>query len=206
MLLGIDPGGDGKAIIAIGNPDTSTHTAVWVPGLGTDSSSTRDNVERMIWLNDAAQQHLDPGESVAMVYWLGYDAPEVSNASVVGEDRSKAGSEPYVNYMQGLRTAHEGSEHHLTAVGLLWLHRGRRGRAQCQHRMACVRCDFYTPKTSSSAQLLEATTGLQRMLVACRSPTTNAPRSTTTKPPSTASCNASPMSPAVRVKILRRVG
>jgi integrase len=36
---------------------------------------------------------------------------------------------------------------------------------QCQHRMACARCDFYTPKTSSSAQLLEAKTGLQRMLV-----------------------------------------
>jgi hypothetical protein len=36
---------------------------------------------------------------------------------------------------------------------------------QCQHRMACARCDFYTPKASSSAQLLEAKTGLQRMLV-----------------------------------------
>jgi hypothetical protein len=31
--------------------------------------------------------------------------------------------------------------------------------------MACARCDFYTPKASSSAQLLEAKTGLQRMLV-----------------------------------------
>ena len=31
--------------------------------------------------------------------------------------------------------------------------------------MACARCDFYTPKTSTSAQLLEAKTGLQRMLV-----------------------------------------
>jgi hypothetical protein len=36
---------------------------------------------------------------------------------------------------------------------------------QCPHRMACARCDFYTPKTSSSGQLLEAKTGLQRMLV-----------------------------------------
>lgn len=31
--------------------------------------------------------------------------------------------------------------------------------------MACARCDFYTPKASSSAQLLEAKAGLQRMLV-----------------------------------------
>ena len=31
--------------------------------------------------------------------------------------------------------------------------------------MACARCDFYIPKASSEAQLLEAKHGLQRMLV-----------------------------------------
>ena len=36
---------------------------------------------------------------------------------------------------------------------------------QCPHRMACARCDFYIPKPSSQAQLLEAKHGLQRMLV-----------------------------------------
>jgi integrase len=35
---------------------------------------------------------------------------------------------------------------------------------QCPHRMACARCDFYTPKHSSKAQLLEAKQNLQRML------------------------------------------
>jgi hypothetical protein len=35
---------------------------------------------------------------------------------------------------------------------------------QCQHRMACARCDFYTPKASSKGQLLEAKDNLQRML------------------------------------------
>ena len=30
--------------------------------------------------------------------------------------------------------------------------------------MACARCDFYTPKHSSTAQLLEAKQNLQRML------------------------------------------
>ena len=35
---------------------------------------------------------------------------------------------------------------------------------QCPHRMACARCDFYTPKDSSKAQLLEAKDNLQRML------------------------------------------
>ncbi len=36
---------------------------------------------------------------------------------------------------------------------------------QCPHRLACARCDFYLPKESSQAQLLEAKDGLQRMLV-----------------------------------------
>ncbi|MFG3024487.1 tyrosine-type recombinase/integrase [Streptomyces sp. NPDC048254] len=34
---------------------------------------------------------------------------------------------------------------------------------QCPHRMACARCDFYMPKESSKAQLLEAKNNLQRM-------------------------------------------
>ncbi|MGH2873237.1 MAG: tyrosine-type recombinase/integrase [Solirubrobacteraceae bacterium] len=36
---------------------------------------------------------------------------------------------------------------------------------QCPHRMACAHCDFYIPKPSSEADLLEAKDGLQRMLV-----------------------------------------
>ena len=35
---------------------------------------------------------------------------------------------------------------------------------QCQHRMACARCDFYTSKNSSRGQLLEAKDNLQKML------------------------------------------
>ncbi|MFD5919598.1 tyrosine-type recombinase/integrase [Kitasatospora sp. NPDC058201] len=37
---------------------------------------------------------------------------------------------------------------------------------QCQHHMACARCDFYTPKASSKGQLLEAKDNLQKMLAA----------------------------------------
>jgi len=35
---------------------------------------------------------------------------------------------------------------------------------QCQHRMACAKCDFYTPKDSSKGHLLEAKENLQKML------------------------------------------
>ena len=35
---------------------------------------------------------------------------------------------------------------------------------QCPHRMACARCDFYVPKDSEKARLLEAKENLQRMV------------------------------------------
>lgn len=35
---------------------------------------------------------------------------------------------------------------------------------QCPHRMACARCDFYSPKDSGRGQLLEAKTSLLRLL------------------------------------------
>ncbi|RZU48750.1 alpha/beta hydrolase family protein [Krasilnikovia cinnamomea] len=118
LLLGIDPqpGGDGKVIIAVGNPDTAQHTAVWAPGLGTTlEGNTKDNVDRMIALNEAANAHADPGETVSTVYWLGYDAPELD--SVGFEDRSKAGGPPYLNFMESMRATHEGPANHLTAMG-----------------------------------------------------------------------------------------
>jgi integrase len=37
---------------------------------------------------------------------------------------------------------------------------------QCPHRLACARCDFYLPKASTRAQLLEARANLQRLRLA----------------------------------------
>ncbi|MGH3327265.1 MAG: tyrosine-type recombinase/integrase [Streptomycetales bacterium] len=65
---------------------------------------------------------------------------------------------------------------------------------QCQHRMACAKCDFYTPKDSTKAQLLEAKANLQRMLVAIPLTDDERAASTTAKPPWTNSWNASPTS------------
>jgi integrase len=36
--------------------------------------------------------------------------------------------------------------------------------AQCPHRMACARCDFYVPKESTRAELITSKTGMIRML------------------------------------------
>jgi hypothetical protein len=66
---------------------------------------------------------------------------------------------------------------------------------QCPHRMACAKCDFYTPKNSSKAQLLEAKDNLQRMLASLPLTDENAPLSTRARPRWTPSSAASPTSP-----------
>ncbi|MFC8615989.1 alpha/beta hydrolase [Micromonospora purpureochromogenes] len=116
-LLGIDTAGDGKAIIAVGNPDTARHTAVWVPGLGTTLDSTRGNVERVLHLQEAADR-LTPGQAgdVATVMWLGYDAPE-TDLSVALEERSRQGAGPLLRFVDGLHATHADGQYHVTAVG-----------------------------------------------------------------------------------------
>ena len=116
-LLGIDASGDGRAIVAVGNPDTAKHTAVWVPGLGTDLGSTPGNVDRVKDLQEAADKLTGETDDVATIMWLGYDAPETDNLSVAGEARSKDGGAKLDGFVDGLRASHQGGNHHITAVG-----------------------------------------------------------------------------------------
>ena len=65
--------------------------------------------------------------------------------------------------------------------------------------MACAKCDFYTPKNSSKAQLLEAKDNLQRMLASL--PLTDEERAAVDDgqarwTPSSAASPTSPPSPA----------
>lgn len=116
MLLGVDPIGDGKAVIAVGNPDTARHTAVWVPGLGTTLDSTHSNVNRVLNLQQAADAMTPEANDVSTVMWLGYDAPEL-DASVALEERSRQGSAPLSQFVGGLHATHDPGAYHVTAMG-----------------------------------------------------------------------------------------
>lgn len=117
LLLGIDPqpGGDGRAIVAVGNPDTAKHTAVWVPGLGTELDDTAGNVNRVKNLQEAAGGLTGDPNDVATVMWLGYDAPELHTVGTSG--RSEQGGPLLDRYVDGLRATHETGGSHLTVVG-----------------------------------------------------------------------------------------
>lgn len=78
LLLTYQPaqfGGQGRASIAIGNPDTAAHTTVMVPGTGKSVTSG--------WLSSLDAANLfdetaaaSGGEPISVVAWMGYDAPD----------------------------------------------------------------------------------------------------------------------------------
>ncbi|MYV96862.1 alpha/beta hydrolase [Streptomyces sp. SID3343] len=74
-LLGFNPKGDGRAIVAIGNPDKATHTAVYIPGTGSDLASMRDDISRMQNLTAASRRYAKASE-LSTIAWVGYDAPD----------------------------------------------------------------------------------------------------------------------------------
>ncbi|GAB7188077.1 hypothetical protein ATKI12_7908 [Kitasatospora sp. Ki12] len=121
FLLGLDPKAydhDGRAIIAMGNPDTADHTAVMVPGTGTTLASMPGQIERINALQRASMQTA-PGAKVSVISWLGYDAPEIPvmeapNVAVAGTTRAEDGAEALRQFTKGVRVAQGDHHTHLT--------------------------------------------------------------------------------------------
>jgi Alpha/beta hydrolase len=116
FLLGYDPAGDGKAVVAVGNPDTAAHTAVWVPGLNTELDDIKGNTSRVEHIQEAADLLTPETNDVAAVMWLGYDAPE-TDLSVLTHGRSEQGGKALDSFVDGLNVTHDGGQQHVTAIG-----------------------------------------------------------------------------------------
>lgn len=114
-LLGLDAEGDGRAIVALGNPDTADHTAVQVPGTDTDVAGLDGQIDRISKLQDAAMDQA-PGANISTISWLGYDTPEV-DLSVATQGRAEDAAPGLRSFTEGLRQTHEGSPTHLTVMG-----------------------------------------------------------------------------------------
>ncbi|MEV4612557.1 alpha/beta hydrolase [Kitasatospora sp. NPDC049258] len=118
FLLGLDPEGDGRAVVATGDPDRARHTAVFVPGTGTVLAGVPGQIDHIRRLQGAAEASAGPGEPVAVVSWLGYDAPEWGNGSVARTGRGDAAAEPLRRFTAGLGAARGGGPPgHTTVIG-----------------------------------------------------------------------------------------
>ncbi|MFB6534847.1 alpha/beta hydrolase [Streptomyces noursei] len=116
-LLGFSPEGNGRAIIANGNPDTADHTAVYVPGTTSKLSRIKDDITRMtdLWKQSHA---LADGQEISTVTWLGYDAPQKVGRDSPQHHFADDGAPAFNNFIDGLKTSHESSSRdHLTAIG-----------------------------------------------------------------------------------------
>ncbi|MER6400535.1 alpha/beta hydrolase [Kitasatospora sp. NPDC001603] len=119
FLLGIDPEayeGDGRAIVATGNPDKATHTAVFVPGTNTDFNGVPGQIDRIRQLQTYAKGAANSAdETVSVISYLGYDTPE-SIPEAVNPRRGTDGADDMRRFSDGLRVAHGEPKTHLTYV------------------------------------------------------------------------------------------
>ncbi|WP_327373997.1 alpha/beta hydrolase family protein [Streptomyces sp. NBC_01216] len=114
FLLGIGDEGNGRAIVAYGNPDSAKNVSAYVPGLGTklDDEFAKDTMKRA---QDTAvgARIVDP--SSAAIVWLGYDAPQ--NVDVMSKGDAERGAPAYNQFMAGLSATNENQDPHVTAIG-----------------------------------------------------------------------------------------
>lgn len=119
LLLVYQPaafGGQGRAAVAIGNPDTAGDTVVLVPGT---TSSVSDG-----WLEggEAARlyaelQRAEPRAAHSVISWMGYDAPDgPTDLRVTQPQLARAGGALLAADVKALHATHTGRGH-LTVIG-----------------------------------------------------------------------------------------
>ncbi|MFZ4237599.1 alpha/beta hydrolase [Streptomyces murinus] len=115
-LLGFSTDGDGRAIIANGNPDTADHQAVYVPGTGSELWNIGGGIDRMTKVWHAASDEAD-GKSVSTITWLGYDAPDSVWKDAPFEHYAYDGAPAFDKFLDGLDTSHTGdTDPHRTVI------------------------------------------------------------------------------------------
>jgi len=112
-LLGIDSA-RGQAIIAMGNPDTATNVATFVPGTGSGLESISGDMSRADRMAQAADNADSPSTSV--ITWVGYAAPQ-DLAEAADANYAEDAKHDLDQFQDGLRAAHEGAPSHNTVIG-----------------------------------------------------------------------------------------
>ncbi|MFJ9109198.1 alpha/beta hydrolase [Streptomyces sp. NPDC102283] len=116
-LLGFSSEGNGRAILANGNPDTADHQAVYVPGTTSNLGSINGDINRMVNVWRAADGA--PGnDSISTITWLGYDAPQSIVKDSPFSHYANDGAPAYNRFLEGLDASRTSdSDPHRTAIG-----------------------------------------------------------------------------------------
>ncbi|MFF2899524.1 alpha/beta hydrolase [Streptomyces sp. NPDC057966] len=126
-LLGFDPTGlgDGKVILANGNPDRADHVGVYVPGTfagiesiggGGDAHGDLGRSERL-W---AESHRLTPGQNVSTITWLDYNAPDSIVPEATRGQYADEGGPRLHDFLRGNGAAQQSADDtraHTTVIG-----------------------------------------------------------------------------------------
>lgn len=120
-LLRVDPAEFGRAVIAMGNPDTADNTAVLVPGTNSNVEKISGQLDRLRSLQTATDG-LDPSKKTAVISWMDYEAPQFSpgerlDVGVAATNRAEEGGEALRDFTAGVRAAQDGRPARLTVIG-----------------------------------------------------------------------------------------
>ncbi|MCK2238975.1 MULTISPECIES: alpha/beta hydrolase [unclassified Crossiella] len=114
FLMGISADGNGRAIVAMGNPDTAANVATLVPGTESNLATGESYLQRADRMVAAARAA--GSESTAVISWVGYDAPQ-NLAEAASTGYAAEGKQALARFQEGLRVTHEGQPSHNTVVG-----------------------------------------------------------------------------------------
>jgi Alpha/beta hydrolase len=118
-MLTFDPSKDGRVVEALGPVQTANHVAVLVPGMDNDITDYAGLRKRAENLRAAMQKLAAPGETVAVVMWLGYDTPDLTMPRLVTEgarsEKANSGAKALDADIDFLRRVN--ARAHLTVIG-----------------------------------------------------------------------------------------
>lgn len=116
-LLGLDTGSDGKAIVAMGDPDGADNVFTYIPGTKTELSWAPGEIRRTdVMVRDA--NTVDRTHQTVGIWWLGYDAPDLVVPHAMSDSYAEAGAGDLRRFQDGLRVTHDaGPPSHNTVLG-----------------------------------------------------------------------------------------
>lgn len=117
LLLAFEPQayeGDGRAVIAVGDPDSADHVAFLVPGMGSTVARTAPRLVAAASTVTAAAALRAPTRPTAAVAWVGYDAPGAE--AVLSSEPARRGGDRLAADVRALQ-ATRAVPAHVTVVG-----------------------------------------------------------------------------------------
>ncbi|MBB2945436.1 hypothetical protein FB565_005169 [Actinoplanes lutulentus] len=114
-LIGVDLGGDGRAVVALGDPDRASHVLTHVPGMTSDLESLGSELTRAGRVAQRAAE-LAPDQATSAVLWLDYDAPDFLHEAF-SDRQAREGAAELRRFQEDLRATHDGEPAHQTVLG-----------------------------------------------------------------------------------------